>query len=167
MSDNEQCRCPPKPSFAPGSLASGSATEEAAHARWEAQHGTHANARQGGNMQNPYEEMPAGHLRVEITRLSEALDTHLADARNELPADPDGAARDAFTARVCVANAQRIVEHLRYARSALAAKEDAEKVRNASAVLEMLKRTQGLVDGEAARLVAHARDYLRDVMGAK
>lgn len=167
MSDNEQCRCPPKPPFAPGSLASGSATEDAAHARWEAQHGTHANARQEGNMQNPYEEMPAGHLRVEITRLSALLDSHLEDARKYLPSEPEDSARDAYSAALYVANAQQMVEHLRYARGALAAKEDAEKVDRASAVLEFLRKATHYVDGDGIRLLAHARDYLRDVMGAK
>lgn len=117
--------------------------------------------------QNPYEEMPMSALRAEITRLSEALDKHLADARRYLPSEPEDSARDAYSAAVYVGNAQMVVERLRYARGALAAKEDAEKVDRASAVLDMLKKTQGLVDGEAARLVAHARDYLRDVMGAK
>lgn len=117
-------------------------------------------------MQNPYEEMPAEVLRREITRLSEMLDTHLRDARKYLPSEPEDSARDAFSAWLYVSNAQQTIEHLRAARSALAMKEDAEKVRNASAVLEILKRTQGL-DGEAARLLSHARDYLRDVMGAK
>lgn len=41
---NEECQCPPKPLFSPGSLASGSRTEEMAHERWEAQHGGHLNA---------------------------------------------------------------------------------------------------------------------------
>lgn len=118
-------------------------------------------------MQNPYEEMPAELLRREITRLSETLDSHLNEARGYLPSELEDSARDPFSAWLAVSNARQTVDHLRAARGALAAKEDAERVKNASAILDMLKKTQGLVDGEAARLVAHARDYLRSVMGAK
>lgn len=117
--------------------------------------------------QNPYEEMPMSALRAEITRLSEALDKHLEDARRMLPSDPESSARDAHSAWLYVSNAVQVTEHLRYARGALAAKEDAEKVDRASAVLDILRKTQGFVDGEAQRLVMAARDYLRDVMGAK
>lgn len=117
--------------------------------------------------ENPYDVMPMNVLRTEITRLSEALDKHLADARQQLPYEPGDSARDAYSAAVYVGNAQMTAEHLRYARGALAAKEDAEKVRNASAVLDILRKTQGFVDGEGARLVMAARDYLRSVMGAK
>lgn len=116
--------------------------------------------------ENPYDDMPAGALRAEITRLSQAMDKHLEDARRYLPSEPEDSARDAFSAALCVANAQRIAEHLRYARGALAAKEDAEKVKNSSAVLAMLRGVKE-AQGEDARLVLSARDYLRDVMGAK
>lgn len=43
------CQCPPKPYWPPGSMVSGSSTEELAHDRWEAEHGQHPNAEAARN----------------------------------------------------------------------------------------------------------------------
>lgn len=40
----DECQCPPKPYYALGSFASGSATEYGAQQRWEEAHGRHANS---------------------------------------------------------------------------------------------------------------------------
>jgi len=44
MSDNTECQCPPKPHYSLGSMASGSNHERDIQQRWEAEHGSHANA---------------------------------------------------------------------------------------------------------------------------
>ena len=65
-------------------------------------------------------------------------------------------------------NLQRLFEQHCALSNALARKDDARRVENASAVLEMLRRVDmDALGADDKRHVYSARDYLCDVMGAK
>lgn len=63
-----ECQCPPFPHFAPGSLASGSSHEAAAHARWEAEHGGHYNATLARLPEVPIDVPQLAMYRAELRR---------------------------------------------------------------------------------------------------
>lgn len=108
-----------------------------------------------------FDGMPEAVLLRNITQLKEDLHAILDMAYKR------GMNGHGDSAALYAQNAGTTLNGLLEAQAMLARMDDATKVKNASNLLDILKKTDGATEEEARRCVLHARDYLRDVMGAK
>lgn len=134
-----ECQCPPFPHFAPGSFASGSSHEAAAHARWEAEHGGHRNA--------PLARLP--EVSIDVPQLA----MYRAELRRHLEKNGDALMQIAPHQLKSLLDAAAMAEAI-----------PAKTQRNMNKALAALRGVEvdGEVPDQTGQAIMAARDLLRE-----